>query len=519
MGNGAGMTPSVSRRRILIGLIALAIFALMATSAVFWRYREMTAAILADGATLHRVLSQRVDQHDAHLTSLAALAQVADPPPLDAIRQVATSITRFYPRIAAIEVADLADEKRPPLLGASIPLTEAFAAARRSAAVLTVVPVAGAEKVMLVKRVPTTGASTYLVIMLIDLRQLIEIDRFAPRVGAVQILLDGRSLLAAGKTDDAAPVVFEAPLASRTQPLVLRVASPLRLSSAVPWGALALIAAGLALATLVVDRLLAARAAAREAGARAALAAQDARLAHAGRVNAMGELASGIAHELTQPLTAILSQSQAGQRLAARPELDRASINAAFEASARNAKRAGDILGRLRSWITKGQPVVEPVDLVQVIGDVVQLTAEVAAAHAVTLAFERPARPVVVRADRVQMEQVVFNLVHNAIEATKARPQPARVTMALSTAGDVAELHVRDNGPGFEAAALARVFEPFFTTRRDGMGLGLSLCMTLVERYGGTIAARNLNGGGAELTLRLPLMEGGFGTVLGEAAE
>lgn len=491
----------------------------MASGAVFWRYREMTAAILADGATLHRILSQRVDQHDAHLTSLAALAQAADPPPLDAIRQVASSITRFYPRIAAIELADLGDEARAPLLASGVPLAEAFAAARQSTAMLTVVPVPGAERVMLVKRVPTTGASKYLVIMLIDLRKLIEIDRFGPRPGTVQLLFDGTPLLATGETGEVAPVVFEAPLASRTQPLVLCVASPLRLSAAVPQGALALLAFGLLLATLILDRLLAARAAARAAGARAALATQDARLAHASRVNAMGELASGIAHELTQPLTAILSQSQAGQRLAARPELDRAAIQTAFEASARNAKRAGDILGKLRSWITKGQPVVEPVDLVQVIGDVVQLTAEEAAAHAVTLSFERPARPAIVRADRVQMEQVVFNLVHNAIEATKALPHPPRIVIVLSTAGSAAELCVRDNGPGFEAASLARVFEPFFTTKRDGMGLGLSLCMTLVERYGGTITARNLAGGGAELTVRLPLVESGFGTALGEAAE
>ena len=494
-------------------------FALIASGAVSWRYREMTAAILADGATLHRILSQRVDQHDAHLTSLAALAQAADPPPLDAIRQVASSITRFYPRIAAIELADLADEARPPLLASGVPLAEAFTAARQSTATLTVVPVAGAEQVMLVKRVPTTGSSKYLVIMLIDLRKLIEIDRFGPKPGTVQLLLDGAPLLAAGETGEAAPVVFEAPLASRTQPLVLCVASPLRLSAAVPKGALALLALGLLLAALILDRLLAARTAAREAGARAALATQDARLAHASRVNAMGELASGIAHELTQPLTAILSQSQAGQRLAARPELDRVAIQTAFEASARNAKRAGDILGKLRSWITKGQPVVEPVDLVQVIGDVVQLTAEEAAAHAVTLGFERPARPVIVRADRVQMEQVVFNLVHNAIEATKTLPQAPRIVVALSTAGSSAELRVRDNGPGIEAASLARIFEPFFTTKRDGMGLGLSLCMTLVERYGGSIGARNIAGGGAELTVRLPLMEAGFGAALGEAAE
>jgi signal transduction histidine kinase len=98
-------------------------------------------------------------------------------------------------------------------------------------------------------------------------------------------------------------------------------------------------------------------------------------------------------------------------------------------------------------------------------------------------------------------------------------PHPPRIVIMLSTADTTAELRVRDNGPGFEAASLTRIFEPFFTTKRDGMGLGLSLCVTLVERYGGTIAARNLEGGGAELTVRLPLMESALGTLLGEAAE
>jgi signal transduction histidine kinase len=510
---------SVRRRRFLIGLVAVLIFGLVTAGTAFWRYREMKSAIVADGMTLHRVLSQRVDQHDAHMTGLAALAQSADPPPVDAIRQVTTSIVRFYPRIMAIDLADLTDEQRPSLLGADLPLNTVFAAMRHSKALLTVVPVEGAERVMLVKRVPQASASQYLIILLIDLRRLIATDRFGPELGPIQLLLEGRPLLANPGDLDRSPIAFEAMLASRTQPLLLRIASPIRPAALFPLEALALVALGLMLGAFVVDRLLAARIAAKEAGARALLAAQDARLAHASRVNAMGELASGIAHELTQPLTAILSQCQAGQRLAQRPEADRASILAAFEASARNAKRAGDILGKLRSWVTKGQPVVEPVDLAHLVSDVVQLTAAEAQAHAVIVEFPPAQHPAIVRADRVQLEQVVFNLVRNAIEATRHAAHPARITITLTSTDASAEINVRDNGPGFEPEALVRVFEPFFTTKPEGMGLGLSLCMTLVERYGGTIRAGNAASGGAELVVRLPLMARDSGTNLSEAAE
>lgn len=509
----------VHRRRLLIGLGATLLFALMASGTALWRYREQRAALVADGMTLHRVLSQRVDQHDAHMTGLSALAQAADPPPVEAIRQVAASIVRFYPRIIGIDILDLANPARPPMLGSDLVPEGIFDAISASTAVLTVVPVAGSERIMLVKRVPPGKVSSYLIVFLIDLRQLIETDRFGAKPEAIQLLLEERSLLSTGSAEQTAPVVFEAPLASRTQPLLLRVASPIKPGGLFPWPALLLAGIGLMVGAIILDRMLAARASARDAGARALLATQDARLAHASRVNAMGELASGIAHELTQPLTAILSQSQAGQRIAARPELDRNAILAAFDATARNAKRAGDILGKLRSWVTKAQPVVEIVDLVSVIRDVIHLTAADAEAVGAKVLFEGPTRARLVRADRIQLEQVLFNLVRNALEAARGMPHPAQITIRLATEGGVASVRVRDNGPGFSPEVHARLFEPFFTTKREGMGLGLALCTTLVERFGGTISAANIETGGAELLVQLPLASQNRQTSIPEAAE
>ena len=109
--------PLPSRRRQMLVWLAVMAFGLAALGAAFWHYRQRQAETYAEGLTLHRILSQRVDQHDAHLTSLAALTQIDDPPPLDAFGQVATSIKRFYPRIVEVDLIDLLHEEKAGLLG------------------------------------------------------------------------------------------------------------------------------------------------------------------------------------------------------------------------------------------------------------------------------------------------------------------------------------------------------------------------------------------------------------------
>lgn len=497
-------TPTPRRRQMLVWL-AVAAFMLGALAAAFWHYRQRQAETFAEGATLHRILSQRVDQHDAHLTSLAALTQIADPPPLDAIGQVATSIKRFYPRIIEVDLIDLMHEEKAGLLGGETPPPSAYTVARGSTAILTLAPLPAQERLMLLKRVPATAGAQYIIVMQLDLRRLIEAERIPPGRSRIQLTLDGQPLMRSPPTEGLFSVTSATPLASRSQPLHLEVERPIGLADLFVWSELLVLALLIALAAYAADRLIAARQAARDASARASLAAQDARLAHASRVNAMGELASGIAHELTQPLTAILSQCQAGQRLAARDLLDRPALQAAFEASARNAKRAGDILGRLRAWVTKGQPSVEDVDLVATVGDVVQMIGQERETLGVEILI-RPERPVImVRADRVQMEQVIFNLIRNGLDALRRVPHAGRITIRIGEGSGKAEIRVIDNGPGLDPATEARLFEPFFTTKPEGMGLGLSLCTTLIERVGGVIEARNAEVGGAEFVIRLPL--------------
>lgn len=499
------MSIATRKRRIRLAFVATGVFILGALALALVHYVERQGVIAQEGMTLHRTLSQRVDQHDAHLTSLAALAQVAEPLPLDVIRIVAGSMMKFYPRIARIDMIDLMHPARGGLIGSDVDLAPAFEAAKHATNVMTLVPLPGEEGLILLKRAPATPVSQYFIVFVLDLNRLIDNERLVVGKKAVQLLLEGKPLLNVNKATGPFVLSYEKVLDSKTQPITLCIFYPLTMGELFVWQELILMLVLIAWAAFGLDRLMLARKAAREAARQALIATQDARLAHASRVNTMGELASGIAHELTQPLTAILSQSQAGQRLAMRGELDRVAILSAFEASARNAKRAGDILTRLRAWITKSQPVIEDVDLVQTIGDVVQLIGADATSRTGSIRFSSDMPMMPIRADRVQIEQVLFNLLRNALDATAAMGARAVVEITLITIGQKAQIRIRDNGPGLTTETQIRLFEPFFTTKPGGMGLGLALCLTLVDRAGGTLEARNALEGGAEFILNLPL--------------
>jgi len=490
-------------RRAAILVAGLAAFGLACAAYALNRRSHDAAALEEAGRTLHRLISQRVDQHDAHLTSLSALVQAAEPAPIATVEQVAASIIRFYPRIVGIDVVDLGLSPPRSLLDAADPAVVAEEARQAVGSNLRTRALDGGSKLLLVKRALTDGVGHYALALIIDMNRLSASDTPLPDDAQVHL-----RLIAPGQAGDQPPGAFSAEIASRTQPLRLTLTTSAPSWPLPPPGFLALAGLLVAFATFLVDRLLEARSAAKEAARKAVLAEQDARLAHAGRVNAMGELASGIAHELTQPLTAILGQAQAGRRLLAQPDADQALLAGAFEAIARNARRAGDILGRLRAWISKSEPAIEMVDLTELAGEVVHLLAANAQnAGATLLAAGDGSRPLV-RADRVQLEQVVFNLARNGLEAVEGRDGERSVTIAVGTQGNDAVLVVRDNGPGLSPEAQARLFEPFFTTKPAGLGLGLALCVRLVERFDGTLAAENAAGGGAIFSVRLPRIAG-----------
>jgi C4-dicarboxylate-specific signal transduction histidine kinase len=232
------------------------------------------------------------------------------------------------------------------------------------------------------------------------------------------------------------------------------------------------------------------------------------RLGQVSRLGALGELAAGMAHELNQPLTALLANTQAANRLLADEPPDIATAREAMSRTVEQARRASDVVGRLRRAVERPERKVEAraVDLAQAARDVLYLLEPESAGRQVTPAVH--GSDVKVRADPVALEQIVHNLVTNALQALdRVDAATRRLAVEVTKAEGYGVLTVSDSGPGIPPEVLPRVFEPFFTTRAGGLGLGLSLCESLAVDMGGSLAAANAASGGAVFTLRLPLAE------------
>lgn len=397
-----------------------------------------------------------VEQHDAHITALEAVELAAG----DAVfRQVADQITAAYPRILAIESISKAD------VGLSLAASGQYQLAE-----------------------PTSEGAIRLTI---DATALLPTETAS---FVASVALPNGTILAGTPVEDAE---FEAVLDSDSQPLLLS-ASPL----ISPTILFPLLQTSLAIsgALLTYGMAMAAWgqwAVARRAERRALHGEQMARLEHASRVNGLGEMAAGIAHEITQPLTAILGQAQAGRRL-----LDQGNVvatRAVLDETVAQSKRAAAILDRLRKWIRFEEHVISVVPLQLVVENVASLLASELAQRGVRLEQDGSGAGLAVRADAVQLEQVVFNLVRNALDA--APPGAGRVVIRCRAEKKTVVLEVEDNGPGIAEAVRRRLFEPFVTSKKDGLGLGLVLCQRLVDRMGGTIGLM----GGAPTTFRVTL--------------
>ena len=215
-------------------------------------------------------------------------------------------------------------------------------------------------------------------------------------------------------------------------------------------------------------------------------------LAHAARVLAVGEIAGAIGHELNQPLTAIVSNAQAAQRLLARDTPDLAEVREILVDIAQDGKRGGDVIRGLRSLLKRSGTQPTTVDMRAVVGEVVALLRSDAIAKSIAVRLEvNPDLPLVT-GDRVQLQQVVLNLFMNAYDAMAGAPSPRELHVAMRPEATGIELLVSDTGPGLADEALERMFEPFFTTKTEGLGMGLSITRTIVLAHGGEIrAARN----------------------------
>lgn len=233
-------------------------------------------------------------------------------------------------------------------------------------------------------------------------------------------------------------------------------------------------------------------------------------LAHVGRLHTMGEMASGLAHELNQPLTAILSYNQACLRLLREEDVDFGSVEHAMQSASEQAKRAGEIIKRLRAFVSKQPATRQPLDMRQVVQNVLALSEAELRAHNVLVSVTAPPDLPRVQADSVQIEQVVLNLVRNAIDATEHLPEHGRiVALALESDGDTVCLSIRDSGFGVSPAMREKLFHPFQTTKANGMGLGLTICQSIAEMYGGRIVENSDVEQGAEFIFFLPAMKEG----------
>jgi PAS domain S-box-containing protein len=229
-------------------------------------------------------------------------------------------------------------------------------------------------------------------------------------------------------------------------------------------------------------------------------------LAHANRAITMGQLASSIAHEVNQPIAAAVIGAQAAQRWLNMQPANLAEVGDQLLHIAREGKRAGDIIDRIRNLIKKTPPRKELVNINQAIREVIELTRGEATKNGVSVQTQFAEDLPLIQGDQVQLQQVMVNLIVNAIQATSGSGDGRR-ELQISTETDEAEgvrVRVRDSGPGFAPAALERVFEPFYTTKPEGMGMGLSICRSIIEAHGGRLWATGCEPRGALFQFTIP---------------
>jgi PAS domain S-box-containing protein len=229
-------------------------------------------------------------------------------------------------------------------------------------------------------------------------------------------------------------------------------------------------------------------------------------LAHANRVTATGQLAASIAHEVSQPIAAALTNANAARRWLGAEPPDLEEVRQALGRIIRDGRRASDIIGRIRALVRKAPPRNDQLDINGTMLEVIALTRSELRRNGTSLQTQLADGLPLVLGDRIQLQQVMLNLILNAVEAMSGSSEPARellIRTELDGSGSVL-VAVQDSGPGLQPESLDRLFDAFYTTKPDGMGMGLSICRSIIEAHGGRVWATTNVPQGAAFQFTLP---------------
>ncbi|MBP1886054.1 sensor histidine kinase [Sinorhizobium mexicanum] len=228
--------------------------------------------------------------------------------------------------------------------------------------------------------------------------------------------------------------------------------------------------------------------------------------AHAARVSALGELVTSIAHEVRQPLSVIVTDADTASRWLGRTDPNLAKVQQLVSRIKENALRANRVIQRIKDMAVRSDPVRQAIDINDIVKEAVLFIKAETEAHSISLRLQLAEELPSITGDRVQLQQVAVNLLINSIQAiTQTATEDREIVVDTSQAeGETVSLTIRDTGGGIPAAALERVFEGFFSTKPDGMGMGLAICRSIITDHGGMIRAANCEPHGALFRVLLP---------------
>jgi len=233
-------------------------------------------------------------------------------------------------------------------------------------------------------------------------------------------------------------------------------------------------------------------------------------LAHMTRIATMGELTTSLAHEINQPLTAILSNAEAAQRFLSGNAPDISEVRQILEDIVRDDRRASDVVRKVRALVKKEKPHEEILDLNETIQEVISLIRGESLLRGLSITMELSQGLKRIRGERVQLQQVILNLILNGAAAMRNSPSGQRkiIVRTAMPDGRTVKAFVTDFGTGIDEKNIERLFEPFYTTKPEGLGMGLSISQTIIKAHGGTMEASNNPEGGATFALTLPAHQG-----------